>query len=370
MPLRWRERKTRVSSEVYRLREKTTQENWLEIRITVDCRALPSQRCNGHRNSVRPAYKSKLAFVLLCLLFIISQPIQSQSEPSILLVVFSHDKPRSQKAYQQIVKGIEKHVDLRIVEQTLNSVTDTSEINSLVNKHNASAIVLLGRKAIEHFKDKSLPVPVITGGTLYPTFKQQNFYGLSLTPAPGLLFKKLIEFSPDVKKIHVVYNPDKYQWLINSANQSAEELNLELVSYKASNLRSSAKLHRKIIENNISKSKNEAIWLLHDSQLVGNSDVLPYLLREAWAKEIIIFSSNPQHVQRGALLSLYSERELSGEELGNLAKKVLTRKEELGDDFFAATQLKTTINIRSAGHLGIRFNSEQLKTFDLIFPRK
>ena len=333
----------------------------------MDCKAPSSLRCNGHRIPTWLVVRAKLVIVFLCLFFI-SLPIQSQPEPSILLVVFSHEKPRAQKAYQQIVKGIEKHVDLRVVEQTVGSSVDRDEINALVTQHNASAIVLLGRQTIEHFKNKPMSVPIITGGTLYPTSQQENFYGLSLTPAPELLFKKLIEFSSNVQKVHVVYNPKKYQWLIELANEAAKKLNLELVSYQATDLRSSAKLHRNIIEGNI--TKNEAIWLLHDAKLVGNSDVLPYLLREAWAREIIILSSNPQHVQRGALLSLYSERELSGEELGSLAKTILTNKDNLTSSFFPATKVKTTINIRSAGHLGIRFNSEQLKTFDLIFPRK
>jgi len=267
-----------------------------------------------------------------------------------------------------MIAGIEKHSDLRVIEKIISTSIDEDEIKKIINDNNAAAIVLLGRKTVELFEDAKIDVPIITGGTLYPVRSKHVLYGLSLAPDPQLLFERLLELTPTIKKIHVVYNPDRYQWLISIAETAGISSDIEIIKYEARNLRSSAKIHREIVQQ--SKPNEEAIWLLQDASLVGDANVLPYLLKEAWLRGIIIFSSNPRHVQRGALLSLYSERELSGQELGTLAKRVVHHSDELEHLFFPAKNLKSTVNIRSAGHLGIRFNSEQLKNYDLIFPKK
>ncbi len=324
----------------------------------------------------RPARRSRRYFlkritllvVFLCPFILASNIASAQNEPSILLVVFKQGKTSVTNAFKKMVKGIEKHSNLRVIEKIVSTSINANEINMLIRKNNAAAVVLLGRKTVALFEDTEIDIPIITGGTLYPVKSRHVLYGLSLTPDPQLLFQRLLNLAPTVKRIHVVYNPERYQWLISFAEAAGAQTGIEIVSYKATDLRSSAKIHREIVQKSV--PKEEAIWLLQDSTLVGDANVLPYLLKEAWQRGIVIFSSNPRHVQRGALLSLYSEREQSGEELGTLAKKVIYNRDKLKHLFFPAQKVKSTVNIRSAGHLGIRFNSEQLSHYDLIFPKK
>ena len=331
-------------------------------------RSNASLHAGKRHKQIRWLVYQTILLVCCCAIVSFSTPAFSQSNQSILLVVFKEDRHSITSAFRKIIKGIEKHSDLNVVEQILRNPLNTDDINGLINTYQAKAIVVLGSKAMKLFENAQVSVPIISGGTLYPSKTKHDVYGLSLTPAPSLLFQRLQNVAPRIRKIHVVYNPDKYQWLINLANDAADESHLKLITYEANNLRSSAKTHRQIVKK--INPANEAIWLLQDSQLVGDKNVLPYLLKEAWQRELVIFSSNPQHVRRGALLSLYSERELSGEELGLLAKNVLDNTAKLQQQFMPSHRVKSTVNIRSAGHLGIRFNSEQLRSFDLIFPKR
>ena len=124
--------------------------------------------------------------------------------------------------------------------------------------------------------------------------------------------------------------------------------------------------YREII--NASQSRKDAIWLPMDSVTVNTDVVVPMLLKEAWDRDIILFSSNPVHVQRGTLFSLSPDYPGLGQELGNLIKQKLNNPEL---KIIAPTnELRMAVNVRTAAHLGLSFSARQQQQFDMTFPSR
>jgi putative ABC transport system substrate-binding protein len=193
-------------------------------------------------------------------------------------------------------------------------------------------------------------------------------HGISLTPDPTLLFNQLKRLSPKTKRIIVVYNSARYQWLIDLAKTAANTVGLTLVAETADGLRESAKLHRDILRN--VNSATDSLWLLQDPGIVATNTILPMILKESWNKKLLVFSSNPSDVPRGALFSYYSNNKALGHDLARLAASALDHDYNSSYSIAPLTSALSAINIRTAGHIGLQIPFEEQRKFSLVFPRK
>ena len=182
--------------------------------------------------------------------------------------------------------------------------------------------------------------------------------GVTLAVAPEVYFSQLKKLAPQVKRVHVVYNPTISAWVIDFAKASARLAGVELLSYQSKNIKDSALLYRDILR--LSKPMEDAIWLMPDASSVDDSVILPLILKEAWNRNLVVFSGNPAHAKRGALFSLYPDNVLMGKALARLALQRSNAQVEPGRDRLRPLRdVQAAINLRTADHLGLRLSSEQ-----------
>jgi len=108
-------------------------------------------------------------------------------------------------------------------------------------------------------------VSVISGALLTLSSGSKISRGGALTPKPIDLFRHVKQLQSKIQRVAVVYNPAKYQWLINVAETQASSIGIELLAYQATNVKESAKIHMRLLSNNNSESL--AIWLLQDRSI-------------------------------------------------------------------------------------------------------
>ena len=96
--------------------------------------------------------------------------------------------------------------------------------------------------------------------------------------------------------------------------------------------------------------------------------ILPMILEQAWEKQVVVFSSNPSHVNKGALFALYPDNEGMGRTLGALADNILAKKRPASPGLLPLRDLLTATNLRTAEHLGIQYTQAQREEFSLVFP--
>ncbi len=320
-----------------------------------------SKRC------IHPRFAHALNWVCAGLLLLTLWPCSASlaAQPRIT-VIYPEAKGSYATLFEQIINGIEETTGGAIIPLAVPPEPDMEALQQSIEQQPNDVIIALGRRGIQTVKALQLKTPVIAGGLLSMSKADMNAYpAISLLPKPSLLFQRLHALAPETRRVYLVYNPERHQWLLPLAKAAAKQHKLILIARPATNIRSAARLYRELV--NEMKSGRDALWLLQDSTLTGDTSLLSYLLQEAWQRRLLIFSSSPAHVRRGALFSLYADKQGLGRDLGRFALRIIDNGTKPG--LRPTSEVNIAVNLRTASHLGLSISYQQQRQFNLVFPR-
>ena len=272
------------------------------------------------------------------------------------------------KVFDTIIQGVEQQIGQTVDRYALNKEYDATELGRRIKQN--KVILALGVRGLKAAEKINPDIPVVVGA-VFPSADQSakiSLSGISLVPAPELLFKQLQAIAPRIRTVSVVYNPHLNRSLIDRAEQAAKRLGLTLEARPADSIRSAALIYKQILD--AMNNHDNAIWLLQDATTVDSDTIVPLLLNEAWKRGIVIFSSNLAHAKRGVLFSMYPNNLEMGRELGRLAQAALRNSSSPDTSIVVLRALKVAVNVRTAKHLGIDFSKRDEQSFDLIFPNR
>ncbi len=185
-------------------------------------------------------------------------------------------------------------------------------------------MVLLGKRGLDLSSRIESPERRVVGAVFAtPDDIAAGVSATSLAPAPRMLFTKLRELAPAVKRIHVIYGADDNDWLIELARADAAKLGYELLPLRKESIREGASAYRELLKQ--IESPQDAIWLLQASPFLDENSVLQMVLRAAWDRNLVVFSSNPSHVPKGALFALFPDNNAMGRHLAQQLRKPASR---------------------------------------------
>lgn len=301
-------------------------------------------------------------FKIMLLYFL--QSIQFSVAGEACVSVYYPDVARPYDAvFKDIISGIEQGSGMRIKRVLLGQTGKDDKIKDQ-QKDNGCFIVGLGRSGLNAMTDIALPGVV---GAVIVQPDGLSMPGISLIPQPKEMFKRLKHFSPAVKTVYVIYNPENNAQIITLATVAAEKMGLSLQAIKSADLKSAFTQYKKLIDS--IDIKSSALWLLHDPVTVDKSVILPFILRQAWSKKLIIFSSQAAHAKNGTLFSVYPDNVRLGESLGAMVRDCVNTGCE-GKKIDLLKDLLTAVNSRTAARLEIKINLRHDPYVDLTFPRR
>lgn len=282
-----------------------------------------------------------------------------------IAVVFPDIGEPYRSVFAQIVEGIEDKSRNRVITISVATNTNMLEIANELRKHDVKVVIALGRHGINAANAFDRDVSVVAGAIVGAPENDSRLTSIhSLAPDPGLLFARLKTLTPDIKRVHAVFDPRQNGWLMRLAREAAATHSLELVPYEVSDLKGAIKAYQDIIGS--ADPRRDAIWLPQDATSVDENAVLPYLLQECWNRSLTMFSSNVSHVKRGALFSLYPNNVELGRNLATSALALIGNANATR----GMTPLRSVflaVNVRTAGHLGLTVNPRQNR-IDMVFP--
>ena len=308
-----------------------------------------------------------VTFVLFQSFGLLPAIVHAARLPLIAVIYPELDEPY-REVFASIIEGIQEQSKEATKLYPLRKDYDRSELYESINSQHVAAIIALGRTGFAAAKHWQGKVPIIVGALLLtPDKSERGVAGISLAADPVKLLGRLKGLIPTVKRVHVVYSPANSEWLVQIARDASKEFNLQLRAYKSKDIKNSALIYRDILSK--SHPREDAIWLLPDPVAVDNRISLPLLLRETWNDNVLLISSNPYQVKRGALFALFPDNKLMGKSLAKMAESYL------GDDVVNMNNkvvpledLQAAINVRTAEHIGLVLSSEQRKDYALVFP--
>ncbi len=303
---------------------------------------------------------------MLCfLVFAIFLSFPSFATTPSVAVIYPELRAPYNKIYDDIAAGVETKVNGRTMRFKLTKNYSPSQLNDWVARNNIKVCVALGKGGEKAIGQLTHDIPVVLSGVIKP--KSPIYGGISLAASPKKLFTELKKQNSKIKKVIVVYNPKKSEWLIRQAQSDAVQKNLQLVTYMTTSLSESAKIYREIFSREDITSS--AIWLPPDTTSVDKKTILSFILEQSWAKNVTVFSSSPAHVNKGVLFAMYPDNKKLGESLGAYALDKLNGGSGL-NKMVPVEDLKIAFNKRTAEHLGIKFRSDDLRRYDAVFPSK
>ena len=284
-----------------------------------------------------------------------------------IAVIYPDIHPPYRDVFLNTIKGIEQVMDQPLKLYDLEKKFDTDALIKALEKDQVRLVIALGRRGLRAVASLEKQYPVVIGAVLVSSDTDgKRKSGISLTPDPDALFSHLRELAPDTQQVSVIYDPTKNDWLMIHAKTAAGRYGLELHLLPAEDLKQAAMLYRKVFK---AADSTHALWLPHDSSTVDKQAVLTMILKEAWNRRFVVFSSNPAHVGKGALFSLYPDNVGMGRSLGELANQRLRNDgETTGID--PVQDLLSAINVRTAKRLGLKLTRKQQREYELVFPSR
>ncbi len=279
-------------------------------------------------------------------------------------VIYPSVREPYRAAFVSIVGGIEAELGARAKVAEVDPAETASDIATRISDQKAGRVLLLGKYGLDVAQALQTPADRVVGAVLArPADVPQGIRGMSMVPSPARLFSKLRELAPGITRVNMVHGSDTNDWLVELAAAAARDQELEFQPTRRDSLRDGANAYRDLLAE-MDPSK-EALWLPQGSPFLAESSVLQMILRTAWDRNVIVFSSNVAHVPKGALFALFPDNAEMGRALGRLASGPPS-----GDAGLAVLeQLDTAINIRTANHLGLGVSAGD-KRFDMVFPSR
>lgn len=292
---------------------------------------------------------------------------QAATAPYAIAVVYPDIDEPYRSVFTKIIEGIEEHAKTRVASYAVGPNLSSQNLRAELKRQDVRTVIALGRNGLKSALDLDPGINVVAGGVItLPEADPRVLSVLSLAPDPGLLFERLKNLQPSVRRITVVYDGRHNAWLIQLARDAAKAQGLELVAHEAQDLKAAVRLYQEALAK--ADSKRDAIWLPQDATTVDESTVLPLVLQESWNRSITVFSSNVTHVRRGALFALYPNNLELGRSLAASAILTLSSSGQTARRVTPLRDVQGAINVRTAGHLGLAVSQERHPGFSLFFP--
>lgn len=279
-----------------------------------------------------------------------------------LAVLYPEARGNFSKVFENLISGIKEQQDINVISRQVSKATSIEEIDKWLVESNAQIILSLGHLSYTLSKKLNSNIPVTVGALVV---SPEGHSGISLAADPRIFFKHLEDLAPDVKRVFVVYSEKNTGWLIDMAKRAVKKRNIELIAYKAADIKQGVKYYDEILQQ--VENGEDAIWIPLD-RIVPDKIILPKILQAAWKHNIVVFSNNPLHTKKGTLFALFPDHRLMGKDLAQLAVEQFISKDK--PRVLPAKSLKLAVNKRTASHLGLSFSKSKQQQFDIIFPSR
>ncbi|TAN53256.1 MAG: hypothetical protein EPN21_01830 [Methylococcaceae bacterium] len=290
-----------------------------------------------------------------------------RAEGVAVAVVYPDLRDPFRTVFQEIINGIEQGFKAPVKPYVLAEDAEGDAVKAQLEQDHVPIAITLGRAGLVSARMLSDAMPVVVGAAfISPDVEKPGMSGITLSPDPEAMLGKLKALVPDIRRVSVVYDPKRNEWEIDKARKVAKELGVQLNALPAEDVRSAAAHYRNLLDE--SKDAGSAIWLLQDNAVTDERTLLPVILKDAWDSNLVVFSSNPDHVRKGALFSMYPDNTAMGRSLGVMARNRLQNGTAKTGSIEPLRDLLLAVNIRTAEHLGLRFESQERQKFDLVFP--
>jgi len=258
------------------------------------------------------------------------------------------------KPYSEAFKGFKDSCDYTISRRIILSSIENNILDT-INKLKPDMVLAIGLDALSTVKEiKEIPIVYL----MVPNPQQilsgeENIKGVSMFISAERQLDTFQDILPDIKKIGVLFDPNKTGNFISDAKHAAAECQIGLIAREV--------FSPKEIPSKINELKKdiEAFWVIPDTTIV-TPEMAEYILFISIEDKIPIFTFSEKYVEIGAFVSLNLDVFDMGRQAGEIAEKILSKRQIKNISNSDARKMSLSINLKVAKKLGLNINPEIL----------
>ena len=257
--------------------------------------------------------------------------------------------------YEEALAGFKSVCDAEITKVVLSDQEKNSP-SQIIQSNKPKLILAIGMDALAKVKEIK-DIPIIYMMVLNPqaiSSGEKNISGIRMTLSPEKQVNTLLEVLPAIKRIGILYNPDRTGNFIQGAINAANNSGVTLVTEKAQSTKEVPSALTRNIQNKI-----DAFWMIPDIT-VYSLETVEFLLLFFLEHQIPIISFSEKYVEFGALMSISIDPFDIGNQAGEMAKKILSNSGEQDVQRIDARKAVILINLKMAKKLGITIDEKVL----------
>lgn len=284
--------------------------------------------------------------VFIALLYVFSDLTQTAGTEIAIL------KSSDLKAYSEAIEGFKATAPggVTFVEYDLRGAVERGkQLARKIRASDSSLVVAVGLKAALAAKLEIVDTPILYMMILDPLkhhLTAANMTGVLLEIPTDRQFKVIRTFLPSLRRIGMLYDPDKTTTKLKEAEPRAVLHEFQLRGFPVENEKEVPQQLRALL------SESEALWLVPDSTVLTDESIR-FILESALTKQIPVVGFSSEFTRLGALLSLSIDYGEIGRETGLLAKRILNGELPLPLKPVSVQRIKITVNQKTARYLGI-----------------
>jgi len=207
-------------------------------------------------------------------------------------------------------------------------------------------IVAVGCKALEEIDKINTTTPIVYMMVTKQSNAKTNTTGISLDVSPRQQFNLCKKLLPKLRRVGVLYDPQRTGELVELGINQAREMNIEVIASKVSKIEDIYKAIRAL------EPRVDALWIIPDATVYNpktTKEILFYTLKERLPS---IGLSLP-YVKAGALCASSCNYTAIGGQAARMVEKILNGNPPSQIAPEAPETSETSINLITANHVGI-----------------
>lgn len=229
------------------------------------------------------------------------------------------------KPYMEVIEGFRQSCDFGLTEYTLSELESATVLRS-IRTGKPDLILAIGHDALNVARDvKGIPVvfAMVSNPRSFLPKSSSTITGVSLNISARRQLSVLLAAKPDIRRIGVVYDPQKSRLLFEDAREAAAERQVTIVAKRVHGSKEVPGAVKGIMD------EVDAFWMLPDSTVVF-PEAVESLMLISFEKSVPVLTFSERYVELGAFLSLNIDARDMGRQACEMSRTILGGKDITG----------------------------------------
>jgi putative ABC transport system substrate-binding protein len=294
-------------------------------------------------------------FHILLFLFVILCHGVAESAHEVVAVQSFNIKP-----YGEALKGFNSVCDCQIKQFVLSEMEGT-DVAKAIREAKPDIILAIGTDSLIRVK-KIKDIPIVYLMVPNPQnviSEEENITGVSMNIPPHNQLAPLKDVLPGIKRVGLLYNPERTGFFVKKARLAASSMGIELLAKEVHSPKDVPAL-----VNNM-KGEINAFWMMPDTTVI-TPETAEFLLLFLFENKVPILAFSDKYVEMGALLSIEVDAFDSGKQAGEMAHKILSGTNIKKVPETDPRKAVLSINLKIAKKLGITISKDIINKARII----